>query len=373
MPEKYTLQEPPKPIPVLEPDKKKLSKYFIMGGIGVGFIFIFILGIVLGRGGTSNNTNKTITPTPTVSPINSTKITSFPSNTQEMPLIDFLPNKQYLDDTYVVISQEKPHQTLILSVSRIEQQRNFTQYTKTNYFDGTSWDRKSTMASINSSNITTNPLLRTWVPSSNSLQNNLSPLASLTLPKNDISFSSNDLSNEISVQSNPGSTKFIYQGKGTLTINDDTTPAYIFYSRTYSFNASDLSYLTKPDQIISNWLMFWDKEGTFYYLDDHKGPQTSSNIPSFSIGVIADGTSILRTPSESTSIETNNTVKTYNVTYNFARNIAVFLPLVSSLNKSDKKTYSWITSSGEGTAVKAEGRKVSGIGVVEYIRQVDKL
>ncbi len=369
MPEQYTLQEAPKPQPIPEPDKKTMSKYFVMAGVGIGFICIFVLGLVLGRG-RSNSSSATAAPTPTSPPITS-EITPFPSNFQEVPLVNFLPNKQYLDDTYVVVSQDQPHLTLILSVSRIEQQHNFTQYTKTNYFDGTSWDRKSTTAVINTNIIATNPLLRSWTPSNPNSSNTPSSLATLTLPKNDISFTSGNLNNEVSVQSIPGSTKFIYQGKGTLTINDDTHPAYVFYSRTYSFNAAELSYLTKPDQVNSNWLLFWDKEGTFYYIDDHKGLSGFEGISSFALGVVEEGNSILRTPSESTIIDTNNTVLTYNASLDFDPDIAVFLPLVNPLNKSNKKTYSWVTASGEGTAVKAEGRKVSGVGVVEYIRPND--
>jgi len=367
MPEQYTLQEPPKPEPSSEPIKKNKNTYFILAGIGIGFICIFALGLVLGRGGTSQTATETITPTPTSPPLTS-EITPFPSDFQEVPLVNFLPNKQYLDDTYVVISQEKPYQTLILSVARIEQQRNFTQYTKINYFDGTSWDRKSTTAIIKTSAIVTNPLLRSWTPA-NLRTSNSSALASLALPKSDVSFTSPELKNEVSVQSIPGSTKFIYQGKGTFTVNDDTFPAYVFYSRTYSYNAVELDYLTKPDQILSNWLIFWDKEGVFYYIDDHKAPLGSNNISSFAIGVIEQGNSVVRTPSQSTSIDTNNSLKTYHASFDLDRDEAVFLPLINPLNKSNKKTYSWVTSSGEGISVKAEGRKVSGLGVVEYITQ----
>jgi len=367
MPEEYTLQEPPKVEPASEPIKKNINTYFILAGVGIGFICIFALGLVLGGGGNSKTANETVTPTPTSPPLTS-EITPFPSDFQEVPLVSFLPNKQYLDDTYVVISQEKPYQTLILSVARIEQQRNFTQYTKINYFDGISWDRKSTTAIIKTSDIVTNPLLRSWTPAT-IRTSNPSSLARLALPKSDVSFTSQELKNEVSVQSKPGSTKFIYQGKGTFTINDDTFPSYVFYSRTYSYNAVELDYLTKPDQILSNWLVFWDKEGTFYYIDDHKAQLGVNNIPSFAIGVKEQGNSIIRTPSESSGVDTNNSIRTYHVNLGLDRDEAVFLPLLNPLNKSNKKTYTWVTSSGEGISVKAEGRKVSGLGVVEYITQ----
>lgn len=367
MPEQYTLQEAPKPAPPPEPAQNKRNTYFIIAGVVIGFICIFALGLVLGRGGSSKTQEVAVTPTPTSPPLTS-EITPFPSNFQEIPLVNFLPNKQYLDDTYVVISQEKPYQTLILSVARIEQTRDFTQYTKINYFDGTSWDRKSTTAIIKTSDIVSNPLLRSWTPPVIN-KSSSAPLAKLSLPKYDVSFNSPDLKNEISVQSNPGSTKFIYQGKGTFTINDDTFPAYVFYSRTYSYNAVELDYLTKPDQILSDWLVFWDKEGTFYYADDHKAPLGTSGIPQFAIGVIQQGNSVIRTPSQSANVDTNNSVKTYHSSFDLDRDEAVFIPITNPLNKSNKKSYSWTTASGEGISVKAEGRKVNGLGVFEYIRQ----
>ncbi len=367
MPEQYTLQETPKPTPPPEPTKKSLTRYFIIAGITIGFICIFALGLVLGRGGSSKDAEVPVTPTPTSPPLTS-EITPFPSNFQEIPLVNFLPNKQYLDDTYVVISQEKPFYTLILSVARIEQTRDFTQYAKINYFDGSNWDRKSTTAIIKTSDIVSNPLLRSWTPPTFN-KSSSTPLAKLSLPKYDVSFSSTELNNEVSVQSNPGSTKFIYQGKGTLTINDDTFPAYVFYSRTYSYNAVELDYLTHPDQILSDWLVFWDKEGTFYYADDHKAPLGTNNVPQFTIGIIQQGNSVIRTPSQSTNVDTNNSVKTYHTSFDLDRDEAVFIPITNPLNKSTKKSYSWVTASGEGISVKAEGRKVNGLGVFEYIRQ----
>lgn len=368
MPEQYSLQEPPKVEPLNQPEKGNKNRYFIAAGVIIGFACIFALGLVLGRS-RPNIAQTAAPPSPTPTPKSARNITPFPSDFQEIPLINFLPNKKYFDDTYAVITKEKPYQTLILSVSRIEQQHNFTQYIKVNYFDGKVWDRKSTTSITNSSNVATNTLLRSWISPLTLSNNSSSILASLTLPQTDISFKSSRLINEISVQSVPESTKFIYQGTGMVTINDEIQPAYIFYSRTYSYNASDLNYLTKPDQTLSNWLLFWDKGGSFYYLDDHIVPSASDEVSQFKIGIALNQNTVLRTTQESVDISSSNSVTTYSATFNFSRDTKIFIPLTNSINKSDKRTYSWITSSGEGTIATPEGKKIDGVGIVEYIRQ----
>jgi hypothetical protein len=96
-----------------------------------------------------------------------------------------------------------------------------------------------------------------------------------------------------------------------------------------------------------------------------------SALQPFVIGVREDpNNTVLRTSTESTSIDNSTNVQTYTATLNLQRNEEVFLPLTTSINKADKKTYAWITASGEGSVIKAEGRKVAGIGVVDYIRHI---
>lgn len=374
MPEQYILQQKPLP-PVQDAvETKKISRPLLIGGISIAFLIVFVLGLLLGRT-PQNKKPSQITPiSPTVVPTEivgkNTSLT--PTPVSEIPLVKFLPNKQYFDDTYVAIQQDPPHAAIVLSTSRVEQQQNFIEYTKVNYFDGQAWNRKTVTTTIPSSDIKTNSLLRSWANASEIAQNQSSPppLAEVQLPTGSITFTSVNLQNEISLQSLPGSTKFIYQGLGTITIKGDTTPAYIFYSRTYSFNAVDLAFLTHPENLTSNWFLFWDKENTFYYFDNHAVPGSTNPIQNFQIGVRESGDQVvLRTAGISPSFQKENQISNYNVIFSNPINERVELPEQNTINKADSKAYQWIMELGEGKVIKREGRIVLGVGLVEYIRQ----
>lgn len=373
MPEQYILKQPPLP-PVPEEETKKISRPLLIGGIGVALIIVFIIGLLLGQKPTNKKTPQVVTLSPTAAPNetvgDNTSLT--PTPISEIPTLQFLPNKQYFDDTYAVIEQDSPHAAIILSTSRIEQQQNFVEYTKVNYFDGHIWNRKTVTTTVPSSDIKTNSLLRTWSNASeiNPNQSTPPPLATIQLLTDTLSFTSTNLQNEISLQSLPGSTKFIYQGTGTITHNEDTTPAYIFYSRTYSFNAVDLGFLTHPETLTSNWFLFWDKENTFYYLDSHSVPGSTGPIQNFQIGVRETSDhAVIRTTNISSSFQNNNQISNYLATFNTPINERIELPEQNTINKADTKAYLWIEELGEGKVIKREGRTVLGVGLVEYIRQ----
>jgi len=369
MPEEYTLQAPP-PAPIEEP-KKSLPKQLLIGAAAGIIIVTLILGVLLGslfsRPKQPVKPATTPTPTPTISLSDTTSLS--PTPVSEIPLIKFLPNKQYFDDTYVIIEQASPHKALILSVARIEQERGFVEYTKVNYFNGLTWDRKTLTTTLQSSQITTNSLLRQWNEGEMTNINQPKALAAIEMPQNEISFTSDDLTNEISIQSLPGSTKFIYQGKGTITINDDPFPAFVFRSRTYSFNASDLSFLQRPETLTSNWLLFWDGEGAFYYLDTHEVQNPTSPVQILEMGVAEDATrKVVRTTQTQSSLTTDRGFQLYQVSYSAPIGERVNLPIKNTVSKSPSRTYTWNLSIGEGQAVKNEGRTVQGVGIIEYIK-----
>lgn len=340
----------------------------------MAFIIVFVFGLFLGRTPQNKKNSQIVSISPTAAPTEiveeNTSLT--PTPVSEIPLVQFLPNKQYFDDTYVAIQRDAPHAAIVLSTSRVEQQQNFVEYTKVNYFDGQVWNRKTVTTTIPSSDIKTNSLLRSWTNASEIDQNQSSPppLAEVQLPTGSITFTSTNLQNEISLQSLPGSTKFIYQGLGSITIKGDTTPAYVFYSRTYSFNAVDLAFLAHPENLTSNWFLFWDKENTFYYLDNHNVPGSTSPIQNFQIGVReSSGQVVLRTTGISISSQKENQINNFNVIFSNPINEKVELPEQNTINKADTKAYQWIMELGEGKVIKREGRTVIGVGLVEYIRQ----
>jgi len=331
MPEEYNLQPTPTLEPARQQQKNEKIKLLLLGGIPLLFV-IFFVGLLLGRLSTPNSKSASVsavTPSPTTITANTSQITPTPTNISEVPTIQFLPNKQYFDDTYVIISKDSPHQSLILSVARIEQERSFSEYTKVNYFDGKSWDRKTAMTINPSRSVAINTLLRGWnAPTILTSSQQPPQLATVQLTDQTLSFGSTDLQNEISVQSTPGLTKFIYQGGGTLTIGSEIHPAYVFYSRTYSFNAPDLAYVAQPANLISDSMLFWDKEGTFYYLDSHRPVSSDPAISAFKLGIQEDSKrSVIKTTDLTEELTVNNTVKSYHATLNSALAQEILLPL----------------------------------------------
>jgi len=373
----YTLQPNPALTPV---DEKKeaptdsplnlFPKKFLIGLAIVGVLLVFFSGFFL-RGAVDSPQPLTTVPTATPTPTPLVAITPTPTPFSEVigSTIKFLPRKQYFDDTYIAISKSAPYKTAILSISRIEQERNYTQYLKVNYFNGKEWVRKTVTNTLSNSNVIANPLLRSWNDATIIEQNATKDIATLSLDSQNVVITSKRLQDEISVQSLPGSTKFIYQGTGTLTINKEAEQAYIFYARTYSFNASDLSFLSTPEILTSEWAIFWDENGTFYYLDALKTPNATSSIQDRQIGIRETlNQTITRTTTASGRATPPEPLFIVNLNDPIGESLR--FPYTNAVNKSDKKSYQWYLGSGEGSLVQSQGKTAKGIGVFEYITQV---
>lgn len=362
------------PSPIDAPDEKPINpfpkKILIAFGV-LGVILIFFSGFFI-RGAFERPEVK-IVPTNTPTPTKLVITTPTPTPFSEVvgSTVQFLPRKQYFDDTYVLISKNKPYRTVIISVSRIEQEKNYLQFVKINYFNGKDWVRKTVSNSLTNSNVVVNPILRKFNDATTIQQNRPVEILELMLDKESVIAQTFTLNNEISVQSLPGSTKFIYQGNATLLINDEPEQAYIFYARTYSFNASDLAFLSKPESLKAEWAVFWDKDGIFYHLDTVHVPDAKTAIQNRQIGIKetvqraitrttrASGTSQLPGPQ-------------FIVTLGDPIAESIRYPFTNAINKSDNKSYQWLQGTGEATLVKERGSTISGVGVFEYIAQVTR-
>lgn len=368
----YELQNPEVPEPPKEPEpivKAPPTKNVLIGAGVVAAVILFSLGVLLGRATKPSTVVVPPTPTPTLAQVKAVSPTPTPFSEQPAATIDFLPGKQYFDDTFAVIEKAAPHRTLLISISRIEQQRNYVEYIRANYYTGQSWDRTSLTTTQPNSDIITNTLLKEWNdPSSQQFYGDKN-IATVTLQNEEVSFTSKSLQDELSVQSQPGSTKFAYQGPGTIIINGDKNDAYVYRSRTYSFNASDLSFLTKPETFSSDWLVFWDNEGNFYNLDSRKTQNNTSPIQQLNVGIREDSNhNIVKSTQSNVSINQEHNVQTYTVYFSDPINERVELFIANAINKADKKSYLWVINSGEGDAVRKEGRIVKGIGILEFIK-----
>lgn len=377
MTEQYTLQKKdvPTPQPVQPPvsDKPNMPKQTLRLLIGGGLLLLFITffsGFFLR--GLFIPQSKLPLPTPVTNPsplATPGGQTPTPSNTSEIPAssIQFLPGKQYFEDTYAIISKKQPYHTLILSVARIEQERNYAQYTKVNFFDGQVWQRKAVTTTITNPNVVTNPLLRLWNTTAASMQDPL--LASIMIEDTELSFGSSLLQNEISIESLPGSTKFIYQGTGTLTINGEEENVYVLRTRSYSFNAIDLAFFNTPENLTSNFISFWDEEGEFYYVDTHTTKNPTTPIQTRTIAVKENTRKIVSKAEQlSSEFQQKDGVNEFVVRLQAPINEQLRLIFVRALDKAKGNTYTWTLSNVTGSSVKAEGRTVKGVGIVEYIR-----
>ncbi len=369
--QEYTLAEQPTPSPQNTPSEKRFSRLAIIFACVIGGIVLFFSGFFL-RG---TITPKSLPPPPTPTPVPTLPFSEnspTPTIFSEAPSssIQFLPGKQFFEDTYVVVSKQKPHQSIILSIARIEQQRDYIQYTKLNYFNGSEWIRKTVTSKLQKSSVTTNPLVRYWSEPSINQTREEKDLVNITVESDDIRFGSQDLQNEISVQSLPGSTKFIYQGKGYILVEDERQDAYILYSKTYSFNAADLAFLSTPSQMTLDWVVFWDEDNTFYYVDSHSIPGSSSPIQNRRVGIVeTNDRKVTRIYNITISQMQKKEILEYTAHFDDPIEEQLQLPYTFAINKSDSKKYSWILSLSEGIVVKREGRKVNGLGLFEFIHQ----
>ena len=364
---------PPAPPPVEEQKANPFPKKILIAFGVVGVLLVFFSGFFI-RGAVQQPAQVAVipTPTPTLVP---PSITVTPTPFSEVPIetIQFLPRKQYFEDTYVAVTKSAPYQTVILSVSRIEQQRDYVQFMKINYYNGKEWIRR-TITNTNrlpNATVSMNLILKKWKDATTLGLQSKEDIVQLLIDDQTLLINSQTLRNEISVQSVPGATKFIYQGTGTLQIDDDPLEAYVFYARSYSFNASDLAFLTDPASLTSQWAVFWDTEGAFYHLDRVNAPNPSSEIQNRTIGIRETiPQTVTKTENVSAQKEMVKDVQIYKIDFQQPIREKLQMSFANAVNKSDKRSYEWFLGSGNGVSVKSAGRSVNGVGVFEFIQAV---
>ncbi|MBI5044468.1 MAG: hypothetical protein HZC02_00940 [Candidatus Levybacteria bacterium] len=371
MPVEYTLQTQQTQVPVQEHTLP--TRYLVLVGIVIA-ITTLLLGILLGAIFSKPKNAPKITKSAQPSPTISQKVveTVTPTPMQETISLAFLPGKQYFDDAYIAVEEKSPHKTLLLSVARLEQQQNFTQFTKVSYFDGKEWKRITLTNTTQDGTVVPNSLLRLWNDIENAQGDLKKIIATVQVQKQIVSLASPTLSGEISIQSLPGSTKFIYQGVGTLQIDNQSFDVKVFRSKTYSFNASDLSFLGTPELLTSDFMISWDQEGAFYYGSSHKTQNSINKIQNSQLGVLEDA---IRKVSKSLQIsssmsQSSDSQKQYQITLQDPINTRISYPMINTVEKSPSQAYSWILGVGDSQIVKSEGRTVDGYGVFEFIQQL---
>lgn len=346
---------PPSPI-------KKYAKYLLIGGLLLGLMMTFLFGIMIGSAG------KKAPPAsgPDIIPTRVPTVTPADASQNAGTSIQYLPGKQYYDDSVAIITKKEPFHAVLLSASRFEQTSAYTQITKVNYFDGTAWLRENVATAIPSSNIVTNPLLKNWslkTTVGGSLQDNT---IDITIENKSVSFTLKKMSNDISTTAYQGYSKFNYFGEGVLKTADDEQEAYIFYTQTFSANASDISFLSTPDKLENDWLVFWDNQGNAYHIDKLASDLPNKPLQNYAVGIIlyANGHSfkLNRIDVRKNSQATNE--YSFSIQTNPQTTLNVLLS--QPLNKATTNAYSWQTGILTGKVGDSDST-VNGVGLVEML------
>lgn len=347
---------------------KDFSKIIIIGLIIAGFISTFICGYFLNQLIISTNIRlqPPTFPRPTKAPPQPTPIIS--GETQDTT--KFLPGKYYFEDTIIAVTKDKPSLTIAASVVRIEQDSNFTQYSRMSYFDGKSWNRQSDTKTTPNSAIVSDNLVKSWsttIDPSRVLKETVRGEFTIG-DKPKVGFSTGILENEIGVRSLPGYTKFISSAPGTLTVDGLDYPAYIAYTRIYSLNAKEIQFYNQPFGLTTDYVVFWDTQGNFYHIDATQVDKPTPIYQTHQLGVVKDTNStVTKTFSISTIRDTVNPPLHYTYYMGTPVNALLKVNRINQLNKAPNGSYSWYIGNIEGSVQKSDGDSVNGIGIIEYI------
>jgi len=375
--EEIPAQNPEQQLPPTEdpsedsPKKRSVPKQLLIGGAVFAFLLTFLLGFLI-RGQVRGPQKETILPTPI--PLVTEKATATtPSPKQsELPqeTIRFLPGKGYYDDSISIITKSNPRIILQASASRIEQETNYTEFSKVNVFDGKEWTQQILTGTVYDTNVGKNTLIQEWMTNfQGSTSSNNSPTISVKIAtkQHTVAFASSTIFNELSTQSKPNYTKFIYQGSGRLSLDNDQYDAYVVYSRTYSVNAADLAFFNKPEALKTAWVAFWAEDGSFYHVDSLDTNNVGRSIASYSLGLADGNNQVLKTPSVTTKSGTQAEINAYEVSFGNPINRTLNGVFTQKLIKSAKSNYNWVFGPIEGSLLYDRDTQFQGIGLAEYI------
>lgn len=326
----------------------------------IGFISTFIAGFYSYKllQPIEVNTNK---PISTISP------TKIPTTLSPQESTTFLPGKHYFDESIAFVTKNKPYKSVLISVTRLENESDYTQNSRMSFFDGSKWTRKLITHSNNDNAIHSDEIIQTWnhkVDSTRVLKETIT--GTIEINNTDISFETNTLENEISMRSLPGYTKFMSSGSANITIAGEQYEAYVLYTKIYSFNASDIQFYDTALGVTTDWIAFWDIEGNFYHIDSTFIEKPTDIYKSHQIGVIKDTTgSVSKTFQLSINKDTQNPPSVYDITLGDLSS-SLNLKRLNQLDKDPSGTYDWYMGMVEGEA-QINGKAISGIGLAEYI------
>ncbi len=334
-----------------------------LGCIGA-FISGFFISDLLKQ--TTTTSRPAISPTPVSGHAVATP-TEMPMNAVDQ--LRFSAGNHYFDDTVLVITTDAPHQVVIGSMVRIQENETFIHNTRVSLFDGTTWERKTLSKSADTPEILPNDLVTDWsirIDATRMLKEQLK--GTITVGDNTATFQANQLQNELGIRSLPGYTKFMSEGNGTLSINGTSHPAKVLYTRIYSMNTDDIQFYTEPIGVTTDWIAFWDSLGNFYHIDSSTVSKPTPIYKTHTLGILKTAMgAVTKTFSVHTIRDNNTPPDAYTITLQSPLDVTLQLSRKSALNKAPNGSYDWYLGTVEGTLTTASQKGATGYGVIEYI------
>lgn len=273
--------------------------------------------------------------------------------------------KEYYDDTIIAITPDNPKKILVATATRQETENGANQNTRVSFFDGSAWTRKILTKSYENTAIHTNEIILEWqitIDKSRLLKQSVT--GKIRLNDNQLDFDTGIITNNISVRSLPGFTKFMSTNDGILTINGNIFPAKILYTRIYSNNSEEIQFYGSSLGLTTHWLAFWDTLGNFYHVDLTVVANPTHKYQTHQFGVMVDNLGRVSKTFE-ILIDTSNEMppQKYQITLGPPINKNLFFNIGKSIDKAPNNSYNWFMSEGTG---QIDG--VQGYGIAEYIQ-----
>lgn len=348
--------------------KNNKVKIIILILVVSGFITTFVTGFILARLLATEPTGGMIRFPPDKSDIAIPIAEDDNSPTVPQDSTKFIPGKHYFDDTIILVSKQDPSINLVATVTRSEQDGSYTQGTRVSFFDGTSWDRKTTSGKTESSSIVSNGIVKSWnvqIDPTRVLKQTVD--GEVTVNKKTIQFTSGTLENEISVRSLPGYTKFMSEGSGTLSLDGKSYDAYVLYTRIYSLNASDIQFYSEPLGLTTDWMIFWDTAGNFYHADVTNVQKPTDIYQTHQLGILKDAQGgVLKTFNVSVTRDSLIPPKDYTISFGVPLGVKLNFQRIDQLNKAPDGSFDWFIGNVDGK-IEKNGQLTPGKGLIEYI------
>lgn len=364
----------PPQVPESHVMRKKLLFVFLAALLFVGYGVVFGAGYYMHDSLKSEQVTKDVKPEPTRPPTTPTAITpgekSVDTDTPQ-DTTKFLPGKAYMENSIIMVAKSDPRITLLATITRLQNESNYTQNTRVSFFDGKSWVRKTDAKTNPDSRIYSTGLIQSWTDTldpSRVLKQTIT--GDISINSHAIRFESNPFANEISVRSLPEYTKFMSNGTGRMAVDGVSYDMYAIYTQIYSLNAGYIQFYNNPFGVTTDWVAFWDTAGNFYHIDRTDLPKPTEFYKPHQFGVFENPSGVIsKTFTVDVARDSVEKPTHYTVTIGDPANQVLTLDLLNSFNKFPGASYTWFMGHVKGTVMGSSGQSIPGFGLVEYIHE----